>query len=191
MRASWKEKRIDVYIAAVIIPSVILSVLALWLLSRQQQFIHYAISAKSAPLAADGLALGFFSRASVFAFSMIIFSLLLILLLGSYLSAQNLERQKELNRLKSEFISAVSHEIKTPLTSIRLLAERLLKFVPEEAAKQNPDLHYTIEPPIGKIPESYHFTNPDKEGAVVRIYFDTLRGAGTNYSSVNTTGECR
>ena len=36
-------------------------------------------------------------------------------------------RQRELNRLKSFFVSSVSHDLKDPLTSIRLNAERLLR----------------------------------------------------------------
>ncbi|MDX1699126.1 MAG: ATP-binding protein [Melioribacteraceae bacterium] len=35
------------------------------------------------------------------------------------------ERLEELNRLKSFFVSSVSHDLKTPLTSIKLFAERL------------------------------------------------------------------
>lgn len=44
------------------------------------------------------------------------------------------ERLKELNRLKSYFVSSVSHELKTPLTSIRMFAELLqsTKSIPRE-----------------------------------------------------------
>jgi signal transduction histidine kinase len=35
------------------------------------------------------------------------------------------ERLEELNRIKSDFVSSVSHELKTPLTSIKMMAEML------------------------------------------------------------------
>jgi signal transduction histidine kinase len=41
-------------------------------------------------------------------------------------SAEN-ERLEELNRIKSDFVSSVSHELKTPLTSIKMMAEMLLE----------------------------------------------------------------
>ena len=47
--------------------------------------------------------------------------------------AEREERLTELDRLKSEFVSSVSHELKTPLTTIKLLAHLLQRSdVPEE-----------------------------------------------------------
>jgi signal transduction histidine kinase len=47
--------------------------------------------------------------------------------------AEREQRLTELDRLKSEFVSSVSHELKTPLTTIKLLAHLLQrKDVPEE-----------------------------------------------------------
>lgn len=135
MKSWWKQKRIDVYLAAVIIPSVILSVLALWTLFSQYNFINSKLKTAEALSLSESSPFGFFSQISILAFSMIIFALLLILVIGSYLSTHDLQRQLELARLKDDFVSTVSHELKTPLTSIRLLAERLVKLPPEEAAK--------------------------------------------------------
>jgi signal transduction histidine kinase len=55
------------------------------------------------------------------------FVLLLVLMLvaGLAMTARVMRREMELARLQSEFLAAVSHEFKSPLTSIRLLMERI------------------------------------------------------------------
>lgn len=146
----WKQKRIDVYIAAVIIPSVILGVFALWTLVRQYNFVN-SLKGKANLSLSDGEMFGAFSRMSIFAISMIIFALLLILVIGSYLSTHDVQRQLEVAKVKSDFVSTVSHELKTPLTSIRLLAERLLKLAPEEGEKRK-EYHKLI------FTQSYHLS---------------------------------
>lgn len=148
----WKEKRLDVYLTAVIIPSIMLGVLALWALVRQYNIINYRLKSGQALALAEPDLLGSFSSISIFAFSMIIFALLLILLMGSYLSTRDVQRQMEVARLKSDFVSAVSHELKTPLTSIRLLAERLVKLAPEEIEKYK-EYHQLI------LAQSYHLSH--------------------------------
>jgi signal transduction histidine kinase len=132
----WREKRIDFYIAAVIVPSVILAVLTLWALARQYNFINYQLQTADQTALTVSELFGSFSRVSIFSIAMVIFALLLILILGSYLSTHDVQRTLEVAKLKNDFVSTVSHELKTPLTSIRLLAERLLKLRPEETAKQ-------------------------------------------------------
>lgn len=47
------------------------------------------------------------------------------LLLGSLFVFQGLKNERKMVRMKSNFLSAVSHELKTPLTSIRMFAELL------------------------------------------------------------------
>jgi two-component system phosphate regulon sensor histidine kinase PhoR len=136
MRAWWEEKRIDIYLATVIISAVILSVLALWMLIRQYFFINYLIKTHPLLYGADATQFGLISKLGIFAFSMVILSLLLILIIGSFLSTQNMQRQLEVAQLKNEFVSTVSHELKTPLTSISILAERLLKLAPGEDPKK-------------------------------------------------------
>src|SRR5262249_55321275 len=51
--------------------------------------------------------------------------LLLAIAIGSWLIVSDLQRQLALSRQKTEFVSNVSHELKTPLTSIRMFSELL------------------------------------------------------------------
>lgn len=48
------------------------------------------------------------------------------LILGVYLILRDLSREKYLSHLRSDFISNVTHELKTPLTSIHMFAESIL-----------------------------------------------------------------
>jgi signal transduction histidine kinase len=52
-------------------------------------------------------------------------ALALALVLGLLATIRGSARARELARLKSDFVSTVSHELKTPLTSIRMFAEML------------------------------------------------------------------
>ncbi len=55
----------------------------------------------------------------------VVLGLILVLLIGLILTYRGVRRESELARLKSDFASNVSHELKTPLTSIRMYAEML------------------------------------------------------------------
>ncbi len=52
--------------------------------------------------------------------------LLVAMLLGVYLILRDIAREKRLAQLRSDFISNVTHELKTPLTSIFMFTESLL-----------------------------------------------------------------
>ena len=54
------------------------------------------------------------------------------------------QRLQELNRLKSYFVSSVSHDLKTPLTSIRGYAERLLAKEDLDRSKVEKSLHVIL-----------------------------------------------
>ncbi len=47
------------------------------------------------------------------------------MVLGLYLLIQDVNREKRMNKLRANFVSNVTHELKTPLTSINMFAEAL------------------------------------------------------------------
>ena len=74
------------------------------------------------PGAADRLVIGGLPRSRLPALLAV-----LAVTLGLFLTALlQLRRERELQRLRSEFVSSVSHELRTPLTQIRMFAETLL-----------------------------------------------------------------
>jgi len=54
-----------------------------------------------------------------------IITMVIVLIFGAALVTRTLARERELLQVKSDFVSSVSHEFKTPLTSIKALLERL------------------------------------------------------------------
>ncbi len=60
---------------------------------------------------------------------------LAIIALGGWLVAADVRRQLALAQQKTDFVSNVSHELKTPLTSIRMFAELMQNSRDENAAK--------------------------------------------------------
>ena len=71
-----------------------------------------------------------------------ILTLILILTFGAILIGRTLAHEMEIQKIKSDFVSSVSHEFKTPLTSIKALVERL-----QEGKVKNPvkmDEYYSM-----------------------------------------------
>ena len=63
--------------------------------------------------------------------------MVLFLVAGAYFVARAIRRETEVSRMQSEFVSAVSHEFRSPLTSMRQLSEMLaLGRVPQENRRQ-------------------------------------------------------
>jgi signal transduction histidine kinase len=56
---------------------------------------------------------------------------------GGYLTLRTVRKEMEVARLKSEFVSAVSHEFRSPVTGIRQLAEILLRGQPSEERRRH------------------------------------------------------
>jgi signal transduction histidine kinase len=65
----------------------------------------------------------------------LIVAMLGAILLGGWLVVADARRQFALAQQKTDFVSNVSHELKTPLTSIRMFAELMLGGRPETQAK--------------------------------------------------------
>jgi signal transduction histidine kinase len=67
--------------------------------------------------------------------------LLITMVIGSWLIVNDLNRQVTLARQKTDFVSNVSHELKTPLTSIRMFSELLADGRVAGQEKQKSYLH--------------------------------------------------
>lgn len=77
----------------------------------------------------------FKQRRNIYLFSVGV--VIVALFFGGFLAIRSTAKELELAKLKSEFVSTVSHDFRTPLTSIRYLAELLKRRrVKEEAKKQ-------------------------------------------------------
>jgi signal transduction histidine kinase len=55
-----------------------------------------------------------------------ILTMMFFLVFGIFIIGRTIAHEKEILKLKSDFVSSVSHEFKTPITSIKALTERLL-----------------------------------------------------------------
>jgi signal transduction histidine kinase len=74
-------------------------------------------------------------RRNIYVFSVVV--VIVALLFGGILAIRSTAKELRLAKLKSDFVSTVSHEFRTPLTSIRYLAELLQRGrVQEESKKQ-------------------------------------------------------
>lgn len=76
------------------------------------------------------------ARTLKFTLGVLIGFLILAIGIGSWLIVTDLNRQLTLARQKTDFVSNVSHELKTPLTSIRMFSELLAEGRVSDAGKQ-------------------------------------------------------
>lgn len=61
----------------------------------------------------------------VFFYGFLLMVIVALMLFGAVMIARDISRESETNRLKTEFVNNISHELKTPLTLIRLYGETL------------------------------------------------------------------
>jgi signal transduction histidine kinase len=76
------------------------------------------------------------ARTTAVTLGLLIALLVLAIAVGSWLIVHDLNRQLTLARQKTDFVSNVSHELKTPLTSIRMFSELLAEGRVNEPEKQ-------------------------------------------------------
>ncbi|SPE52428.1 Integral membrane sensor signal transduction histidine kinase [Verrucomicrobia bacterium] len=115
--------------------------------------------------------------------------LLMAITIGSWLIVADLKRQLALARQKTDFVSNVSHELKTPLTSIRMFSELLaeqpvtnpekhrayLSIITAETARLTRLINNVLDfARLERGEKKYHFTRLDL-AAVVRETVETYR----------------
>jgi signal transduction histidine kinase len=82
--------------------------------------------------------------------------LALVLMAGSYFIMRSIDRERAVARLQSEFVSAVSHEFRTPLTSLCQLSEMLSKgrIPTEDLRRQSYDILASESARLQRLVES-------------------------------------
>ncbi len=65
--------------------------------------------------------------------------------MGLLAAWRSFRRQRELSELKSNFVSGVSHELRAPIASVRLMAENLEQGKVPEAARQNEYFRFIVQ----------------------------------------------
>ncbi|TFG44312.1 MAG: hypothetical protein E4H43_00520, partial [Bacteroidia bacterium] len=65
------------------------------------------------------------ARREIFFYGFLLAVIVALMLFGAVMIARDITREAETNRLKTEFVNNISHELKTPLTLIRLYGETL------------------------------------------------------------------
>ena len=117
-----------------------------------------------------------------------IITLIIILVFGTALIARIVAREMEILKIKSDFVSSVSHEFKTPLTSMKALTERLEKGKVTQPAKMKQYISiisHDIDRLIRLVGNILNFSNIEegkkvykKEETVIAIW---LKEAINNY----------
>ncbi len=116
--------------------------------------------------------------------------LVLTILLGVLITVRSILQEMQISKLKTDFVSFVSHELKTPLTAIRMFSEMLLtgrvadrdeekkcvELIDKEASRLSRLIGQILEfSQIEKRQQVFHFTSCDMSEVVaeaVKIFRD-------------------
>jgi len=78
-------------------------------------------------------------------FSALILAATVAACVGLTAAWRSFQRQLRLSELKSNFVSSVSHELRAPIASVRLLAESLERGKVQEPGKQNEYFRFIVQ----------------------------------------------
>ena len=78
-------------------------------------------------------------------FSMLILAALFSALVGLVAARRAFYRQQKLNEMKINFVSSVSHELRAPIASVRLMAENLERGKIPDAPRQNEYFRFIVQ----------------------------------------------
>ncbi|MBW8865660.1 MAG: hypothetical protein JF609_12225, partial [Verrucomicrobia bacterium] len=78
-------------------------------------------------------------------FVMLVLGTVLTALAGLFSARRAFYRQLQLNDLKSNFVSSVSHELRAPIASVRLMAENLERGKIPDPARQGEYFHFIVQ----------------------------------------------
>lgn len=135
--------------------------------------------------------------------------MMLFLVLGTYFIARAIRREAEVQRMQSHFVSSVSHEFRSPLTSMRQLSEMLAfgrvsseerrQMYYETLVKETSRLQRLIEGLLnfGRMEAGarpYQFEELDAFAIVQGVVGDfepQITGAGKHIETMSTSGPCR
>ena len=107
-----------------------------------------------------------------------VFAIALLVVGGSYLIARAVSRELAVAKLQSDFVSAVSHEFRTPLTAMRQMSELLAKGrVPNEILRQK--YYEVLEQETGRLHRLVEglLKFGRMEAGALRYQFEAMDGA--------------
>lgn len=109
-----------------------------------------------------------------------------IFLLGLYFMISNITGRMTINRMKEDFISSVSHELKTPISAIKILAETLKKDADKNSRKE--DYCSTIIKESDRLTRFINkildFAKLEKGGEIFRFEKSDLAGLAREASDI-------